>query len=67
MAGHEYNYAVFNLQAEIPKFTEFPNHPLHAGSQAPDFPLEDLDSGKVVRLKDFWTDGLVVLEFGSYT
>jgi hypothetical protein len=67
MAGHEYNYAVFNLQAEMPKFTEFQDHPLRAGKQAPDFPLEHLETGRVVRLKDFWTDGLVIIEFGSYT
>ncbi len=67
MTGHEYNYSVFNLQAEMGKFAGFQDHPLHAGRQAPDFPLEDLESGKLVHLRDFWTDALVVIEFGSYT
>jgi hypothetical protein len=49
------------------KFTEFQDHPLHAGREAPDFPLEDLGTGQAVRLKDLWSAGLVVIEFGSYT
>lgn len=67
MTPHEYNYAVFNLQAEMPKFTEFQDHPLHAGRQAPDFPLEDLETRQTVHLKDLWSGGPVVIEFGSYT
>ena len=67
MTAHEYNYAVFNLRAEMGKFTEFQDHPLHAGREAPDFPLEDLGTGQAVRLKDLWSAGLVVIEFGSYT
>jgi hypothetical protein len=67
MTTEEYNYAVFNLQRESGKFTEFQDHPLHAGRTAPDFPLEDLSSGQAVRLKELWTGGLVVIEFGSYT
>jgi hypothetical protein len=67
MTEVEYNYAVFNLQAEMGKFTEFQDHPFHAGREAPDFPLEDLNTGQTVRLKDQWSDGLVVIEFGSFT
>jgi len=67
MAALEYNYAVFNLRAEMGKFTEFQDHSLHAAREAPDFPLEDLDTCQTVRLKDRWSDGLVVIEFGSYT
>ncbi len=45
MTPQEYNYAVFNLQAEMPKFTEFPDHPLHAGRQAADFdPVGETDT-----------------------
>ena len=67
MTTDDYNYAVFNLQRESGKFTEFQDHPLHAGRPAPDFPLEDLSTGAAVRMKDLWTSGLVVIEFGSFT
>ena len=67
MTAVEYNYTVFNLKSQIGKFTEFQDHPLHAGREAPDFPLEDLDTSQTVRLKDLWSDGLVVVEFGSFT
>ena len=42
MPENDYNYAAFNLQAELGKFEEFENHPLHAGRRASDFPAEDL-------------------------
>lgn len=67
MTAHEYNYSVFNLKGELGKFSEFQDHPLHAGRVAPDFPLEDLDTGQTVRLKELWDGGLVIIEFGSYT
>jgi hypothetical protein len=67
MAAHDYNYAVFNLEAEKDKFTEFQDHLLHAGRIATDFPLEDLATGQTVHLKDLWNDGLVIIEFGSFT
>ena len=63
----QYNYDIFNLQGEMGKFAEFQDHPLHAGRRAPDFQLEDLESGQIVGLKDCWADGFVVIEFGSYT
>jgi hypothetical protein len=66
MTAVEYNYAVFNLKAEMGKFTEFQDHSLHAGRDAADLPLEDLNTGQTVRLKDLWSDGLVI-EFGSFT
>ncbi len=62
----DYNYDVFNMQAELPHFEGFVGH-LHVGERAPDFPLEDLESGKTVRLKDLWSKGLVIAEFGSFT
>ena len=62
----KYNYDVFNMPAELPHFEGFVGH-LHVGERAPDFPLEDLDSGATVRLKDLWSKGLVIAEFGSFT
>ena len=67
MTAQEYTYAVFNLKAEISRFTEFQSDALHAGREAPDFPLEDLGTGQTVRMKELWSDGLVVFEFGSFT
>ncbi len=62
----EYNYDVFDMQAERPHFEGFVDT-LHVGERAPDFPLEDLESGATVRLKDLWSKGLVIAEFGSFT
>ena len=61
-----YNYEVFDKQAEMPNFQGFVGN-LHVGERAPDFPLEDLESGETVRLKDLWSKGLVIAEFGSFT
>ncbi len=62
----EYNYVHFDMQAERPKFESFSAN-LHVGERAPDFRLEDLATGETVRLKDLWSEGLVVAEFHSYT
>ena len=62
----EYNYAVFNMQAERPKFEQFVST-LHVGEVAPSFPLEDLDSGDTVELKDLWAREMLIIEFGSFT
>ena len=67
MPENDYNYSVFNLKAELGKFEEFENHPLHAGRRAPDFPAEDLETGQTVNLKDLWSGSLLIIEFGSYT
>ncbi len=67
MSEHEYNYAVFDMKSEMGKFTDYQNHALHAGGLAPDFPLEDLDSGDAVRMQDLWSGGLAIVEFGSST
>ena len=62
----DYNYAAFDMASEMPNFQGFPDV-LHVGERAPDFPLEDLESGETVNLKDMWADGVVVAEFGSFT
>ena len=61
-----YNYEIFDMQAHQPNFEGFVGN-LHVGERAPDFPLEDLESGETVRLKDLWSKGLVIAEFGSFT
>ena len=62
----DYNYVHFDMLAERPKFEGF-SSVLHVGERAPDFAFEDLDSGETVNLKDLWSDGPVVVEFGSFT
>jgi hypothetical protein len=61
-----YNYVHFEMASEMPKFAAFPSA-LHVGERAPDFPLEDLDSGRTVRLSELWAKDLVLVEFGSFT
>lgn len=63
----EYNYASFNMQKEVGKFSKFQELALRTGVLAPDFLVEDLETGQTVHLKDLWRDGLVIIEFGSYT
>ncbi len=61
-----YNYSTFVLADEEPAFGAFRNH-LHVGERAPDFVLEDLETGSRVALSEAWRDGLSVVEFGSFT
>jgi hypothetical protein len=63
----EYNYSVFELDREQPGIDAFSEVPLHPGTRAPSFALEDLDSGGLVEMKELWRDGLVIIEFGSFT
>jgi len=62
----DYNYVHFEMGSERHKFDDFANV-LHVGQRAPDFALQDLDSGDTVQMKDLWSQGLVVAEFGSFT
>ena len=62
----DYNYAVFDMERENPAFASFRNG-LHVTEKAPDFPLEDLDTGQTVAMKSLWAKGLAILEFGSFT
>jgi hypothetical protein len=67
MTREEYNYAVFDLQREQPVIDAFAQVAVRPGTRAPSFALEDLDSGETVEMKELWRDGLVVVEFGSFT
>ena len=62
----DYNYAVFDLPAEMKPFDLFSKAP-NAGGKAPNFPLEDLDTGKTIQMKDLWKNNFVIIEFGSFT
>ena len=67
MTPEEYNYAVFEMGREQPVIDAFSGVPLHPGTRAPSFSLEDLDSGERVEMKELWRHGLVIIEFGSFT
>jgi hypothetical protein len=67
MRREDYNYAVFDLQREQPVIDAMAHSELHAGGRAPSFPLVDLATGETVEMKELWRDGLVVIEFGSFT
>lgn len=62
----EYNYTEFVLSEELKPFAEFGSAP-NAGAQAPDFPLENLETGETINTGDLWKRELVIMEFGSFT
>lgn len=61
-----YNYQSFDLKEEMKPFLEFQAAP-NAGAQAPDYELENLDSGEMIAMKALWKKDLLVMEFGSFT
>ena len=67
MSPEEYNYSVFVMNREQPGIDGFSEVPLRPGGRAPSFPLEDLESGGIVEMKELWRDSLAVIEFGSFT
>ncbi len=67
MTPEEYNYSVFVMERELPVIQAFAENQIRPGTGAPSFALEDLDSGNTVEMKDLWRDGLVIIEFGSFT
>ena len=62
----DYNYPVFDLPVEMKPFELFSAAP-NAGKKAPTYPLEDLDSGETIEMKDLWKKEFVIIEFGSFT
>ena len=67
MTPEDYNYSVFVMEREAPVIQAFAENPIRPGTRAPSFALEDLDSGDAVEMKELWRQGLVVIEFGSFT
>ena len=61
-----YNYAVFPPDDDVDAFAGFANH-LRVGANAPDPVLIELEQGGEVRLSEFTSRGLTVVEFGSLT
>jgi hypothetical protein len=62
----DYNYGVFDMARENPAFDLFKSK-LYVGERAPNFTVEDLDSGEPVELKSLWKNGPAIIEFGSFT
>jgi len=62
----DYNYDEFDLPTELVPFEAFPGF-VNVGSKAPDFPLEDLDTGETVHMNSLWSKGFAIIEFGSFT
>ena len=60
-----YNYRIFELHTR--EFEEFSTHAPMATMRAPSFPLEHLDTGETVAMKELWKSGLTVIEFGSFS
>lgn len=67
MTAEEYNYSVFDMGREQPIIEAFSEVTVRPGTRAPSFPLEDLVSGDAVEMKSLWQQGLVIVEFGSFT
>ena len=68
MSDPAYNYTHFDGAAERGKFLDFAREAPLVTGRAPDFPLEDLESGETVNLSDLWRRGdTVIVEFGSFT
>lgn len=67
VASEDYNYSTFDMDREQPVIDAFSDNPIRVGTRAPSFPLEDLAGGEIVEMKDLWRQGLVVIEFGSFT
>ena len=66
MTPEEYNYAAFPRDADDEVFAAFADG-LKIGQRAPETTLTDLDTGRSVSLRELTRDGLLVLEFGSFT
>jgi hypothetical protein len=58
-----YNYGTFEGEEDFAGFRTL----LQVGSRAPDFAAILLETGKTVKLSDYWRERDVVIEFGSHT
>ncbi len=65
MSSTDYNYDVFVVHRE--EFMNFAKDAPRATERAPSFPLEDLETGATVEMKDLWKTGVSLIEFGSFT
>ncbi len=61
----DYNYV--NWVPDPSEFVRFANEAPKATSRAPSFPLEDLETGGTIQMKELWKGGIALIEFGSFT
>jgi hypothetical protein len=62
-AVEQYNYATFEGTDDFLAFRTA----LPVGSAAPDFAVTPLAAGHPTRLRDYWRDADLLIEFGSLT
>jgi hypothetical protein len=65
MPNNHYNYSAF--EASLPEFFDFAVNAPKVTTRAPSFPVEDLASGTTMEMRDLWSIGVVIIEFGSFT
>ncbi|MDH5749150.1 MAG: hypothetical protein OEY85_07550 [Rhodospirillales bacterium] len=61
----DYNYSVF-----VPDENEFIDFAVKSPKvtmRAPSFPLEDLETGDTLEMRELWKKDVTVIEFGSFT
>ena len=62
----EYNYHNFPLDMTAEEFRQF-SGVLSIGDKAPDSRLMNVADGSSTSLSDYWSEGPVIIEFGSVT
>ncbi len=65
MKQQDYNYSVFAPDPN--EFIDFTIKSPKVTMRAPSFPLEDLETGERVEMKELWKKDVTVVEFGSFT
>jgi|GEM_PF-2615904 hypothetical protein len=65
MKDQSYNYSTFSPHPK--EFEDFAKDAPKATERAPSVPLEDLDTGAMVAMKDLWKTDVALIEFGSFT
>ncbi len=65
MSDQAYNYSVFDVSPN--EFIDFATQAPKVTMRAPSFPVEDLATGETIDMKNLWKEGIVVMEFGSFT
>jgi hypothetical protein len=65
MKPEDYNYSVWGHGRE--SFEKFATDAPQVTSRAPSFPVESLEIGETVEMKELWRKGVTIVEFGSFS
>jgi hypothetical protein len=65
MKPEEYNYSTWAPGSE--SFEDFATEAPLVTSRAPSLPVESLETGETVEMKELWRKGVTIVEFGSFT